>query len=102
MLDIQELLRRVADVASPANWLADPASQLATLATVATQEPDAGASQLATLATDAERVQCIACKHYRARLHRCVNHKAALLSTAKVGPDLAALKQRCPGHAPRP
>ena len=41
------------------------------------------------------RVSCTDCKHYRPG--RCGNHKAAMLSTAEIGRDLAALLQHCPG-----
>jgi hypothetical protein len=48
-----------------------------------------------------DRVRCTACAHYRPASHRCTNHKRAGLLTAAVGPELAELPQRCPGHAPR-
>lgn len=41
------------------------------------------------------RVKCLDCKHFRPWM--CFNHRAALLSTPEVGPDLASLRQRCPG-----
>ena len=41
------------------------------------------------------RVSCTDCQHYRPG--RCGNHKAAMLSTAEIGRDLAALLQHCPG-----
>jgi hypothetical protein len=47
------------------------------------------------------RVVCIACRHHVGAGHRCLNHRRAGLSTNEVGPDLAALPQRCKGHAPR-
>jgi len=41
------------------------------------------------------RVSCTDCNHYRPG--RCGNHKAALLSSAEIGRDLAGMLQRCPG-----
>lgn len=41
------------------------------------------------------RVSCTECRHYQPG--RCGNHKAAMLSTAEIGRDLAALLQHCPG-----
>lgn len=61
------------------------------------REATAMAQRLA--ARDAElddRVTCLAdCVHYRPG--RCGNHRRALLDSPEVGPDLAALLQRCPG-----
>jgi hypothetical protein len=45
------------------------------------------------------RVSCTDCKHYRPG--RCGNHKAAMLTTAEIGRDLAALLQHCPGFRQR-
>lgn len=49
------------------------------------------------------RVQCIACAHYRAGM--CFNAAEARWwpagkSVHEVGPELAVLKQHCPGHKP--
>lgn len=48
------------------------------------------------------RVTCVDCLHYRPAAQRCLNHRMALLPTADVGPDLAALPQHCHGHQGQP
>ena len=42
-----------------------------------------------------DRVICVECSHYRPG--RCGNHRSALMTTADIGRDLAAMLQRCPG-----
>lgn len=48
--------------------------------------------------TDLRRA-CVECSHYAPRGH-CARHRAAHLASAVIGPDLAALLQRCPAHDP--
>ncbi len=45
------------------------------------------------------RVTCVTCAHYR--LHRCGQHRAALLQGSDIAPALAELPQRCPAWSPR-
>lgn len=40
---------------------------------------------------------CVECRHYRP--HRCGNHRAAGLTAADVGRDLATMFQHCPGFS---
>lgn len=44
-----------------------------------------------------DRRACLECRHYRHA--RCGNRQPAGLHSAEVGPDLAALLQRCRGFA---
>lgn len=55
---------------------------------------------VAVLADPDPRVTCTRCTHYRASTHRCANHRLAGLMTPDIAPELAALKQHCPGHLP--
>ncbi|MDE2565334.1 MAG: hypothetical protein KGL50_06085 [Burkholderiales bacterium] len=47
------------------------------------------------------RVRCLNCRHHRPLAFRCANHRRAGLMGQDIAPDLAALLQSCPGHAPR-
>ena len=47
--------------------------------------------------TDDDRVQCLTCRHYTGTT--CRQWRAAGLTTAIVGPGLAALLQRCFAYA---
>ena len=65
--------------------------------------PDAEAEKLAErlVKRDRElddRVSCTDCRSYRPG--QCGNHRAAGLTTAEVGRDLASLLQRCAGFEP--
>lgn len=48
--------------------------------------------------TDLRRA-CVECSHYAPCGH-CARHRAAHLTSAVIGPDLAVLLQRCPAHDP--
>ena len=56
---------------------------------------------------DDHRVRCEDCAHFERRHWRCVNARLAQLQTrigvtsADVGPELAALPQDCQGYAPK-
>jgi hypothetical protein len=62
-------------------------------------EAERVADRIARREADDDRRTCIECARYRP--HRCASHRAAGLLTPEVGPELARLPQRCPGHAPR-
>ena len=46
-----------------------------------------------------DRVICAECRHYLPG--RCGNHRSALMTTADIGRDLAAMLRRCAGFDPR-
>lgn len=55
---------------------------------------------VAVLSDPDPRVTCNRCTHYRASTHRCANYRLAGLAMPDISPELAALKQHCPGHLP--
>lgn len=80
--------------ATPATRLPDPVAEGSRVATVAGYP----ASEQAD--TDS-RVTCISCRNYSRTLHRCGQHRAALLQGSDIAPALAVLPQNCPAWAPK-
>jgi hypothetical protein len=58
---------------------------------------EATAARIARRQADDDRRTCPECPHYRPG--RCSRHRAAGLLHPDLGPDLAALPQRCPGSS---
>ncbi len=73
-----------------------PASKLTDELRHAIREHRAG--MVAGLLDPDPRVTCSRCAHYRPDAHRCANFRMARLSSSDIAPELANLKQHCPGH----
>jgi hypothetical protein len=99
-VNMAALLDRAAKRAAQHGYPATPATRL--------PEPADKGSQVATVAgypasgqadTDS-RVTCVRCRNYSRTLHRCRQHRAALLQGSDIAPALAVLPQHCPGFQP--